>query len=308
MKRYVWLALGSLLVGAFVYSWYRAMDNPYRKVIRLEDGSIVRMLQMTVGTTHKLGSERTSLIQRWLGGAPHRPGMQLWRVFDEPTVVVWLEQRAGRPVANPMLTNRRIDVCVVDSKGACLPAEVGFVGMAGVGEMVWAIVLPRLPKTERSVELRIRHPKAERTLRLSVPALPHPAPPAQTPQPLPARVETDEFVLIVERIAVEERRFQVAGTNHTAIWRGLKPYLRVVSKGKTGEPWRIAKFWFEDPYGNRYRPEMPPPWHYPYWVLCCELRGKRSLLERIPIAPLSEQEVRALWEQATPPWSLRLAP
>ncbi|MCS7300599.1 MAG: hypothetical protein NZ556_03490 [Fimbriimonadales bacterium] len=308
MKRYLWIGLGLVLVGLFVYSWFRALDNPYRKVIGLSDGSTVRVIGISVGKQpelHPRGEPLSGLLGR------QRRSLRLWETFPEPVIVVWLAQDAGRPVANPVLGLRAtMDVCVVDSKGACLPAGVQFVGFDGVGEMNWAVILPYLPPTERTVELRFRDPESKRTVRLTLPRLQRPDPPALKPQPLPARVENDNFTFILKRLSVQELRIGAAGRQpNGVIHRVVVPEVQIIPK-RAGEQWRIDFFWLEDPYGNKYyNASAPPPWHYPYWILHCQVsHGFRQQEVRIPTAPLSEAEVRQLWENASNARTIQLAP
>ncbi|MCS7190195.1 MAG: hypothetical protein NZ843_01185 [Fimbriimonadales bacterium] len=179
MKRFLLVGVGLLLVGAFFYSWYRAMQSPYRQVIRLADGSSVRLLQITVGKQHALRPPQFAGVQRWLGVAQPPRAAQLPFTFAEPRVVLWLEHRFAPPPAHGgigggvrfgLVMLRSLRINIRDAQGNSIRVDSQFVDL-DADSCLLAVILPPLSDTVRTVELQIIDPPGDRPLRIALPRI-----------------------------------------------------------------------------------------------------------------------------------------
>ncbi|MFN3690131.1 MAG: hypothetical protein ACK4UU_04315 [Fimbriimonadales bacterium] len=281
------LGLGIVILALLLVRWLRA-DAPNR-FVQLKDGSTVRLLQITRGTTHTYTPPRWREWLERIGWTHPSQGIKGARFTSaQPEVWVWLHQRI--PSANPnspwgiALPRMRF----VDSQGAYLPAQPDYFTLIGSPtERIFVVRLPRLPSSERQVWLEFLDESKRRRLLVPPPYVGISAPPLK-PQPLPARFKTQEFEYELQRLAIVSGGVWIIEEEEYPLLQ-IEPRSRFYENGKPSNNWVITEYWLEDPYGNRYDPTRPPPWHYPYWLFCATVHPSSD-------APLNpERAWRSRW-------------
>jgi hypothetical protein len=289
-KRLWWvLSVGLIVLLAL---WWMVSDSAQR-VVRLDDGSTVRVVGITRGMQHGYTPPFwRAWLERW-GWAEPYSGMQgLFITTPEPKMFVWLQRRFPDSQSNRKL----ISVRLFDHKGAYLPVEAQMPELWNSREEIFGVQLPYLPADSGPVWLEFEYVpnrNSRRRLRINPPFVSRPAPTLK-PQPLPARVKTPQFEAELERLEIKQKgmtHFWGSVEHHSA---SIIARLHIYEDGKRTNNWTATEEWLEDPYGNRYALWQAPPWHYPYWVYCAKLYpvGK---------ARLSNREVwRSDWIQLRP--------
>lgn len=279
----LWWGLGVGLV-VLLALWWMVSDSAQR-VVRLDDGSTVRVVGVTRGTQHGYTPPFwRAWLERW-GWAEPYSGMQgLFITTPEPKMFVWLQRRFPDSQSNRKL----ISVRLLDHKGAYIPVEAQMPELWNSKEEIFGVQLPYLPADSGAVWLEFEYVpnrNSRRRLQINPPFVSRPAPTLK-PQPLPARVKTPEFEAELERLEIKQN-----GIAHMNLFDGsnleynspiLSARLHIYKDGKRTNEWRAIEEWLEDPYGNRYTLWQAPPWHYPYWVYCAKLYpvGKARLSNR----------------------------
>ncbi len=264
-----WALLGlGVLVLALLTAWWFWGSGSVR-VVRLRDGSTVRLLQITRGAMH---SYTPPFWRPWLervGWAEPYQGLSGGSFpSPKPEVWVWLQQRFS-PTKPGSEWDSMPRVRLVDSQGAYLPVRTQYPTLWNSIERIFVVSLPQLPPSERQVWLEFPDAGGRRLIRVPPPYLGRSAPSLQ-PQPLPTRLKTSEFEFELQRLVITDGGALITEGGQFRL-RQIEPRGRFLEQGKPTNHWSIESYWLEDPYGNRYNPWEPPPWHYPYWVFCAKV-------------------------------------
>ena len=261
------LGLGIVILALLLAQWFRMGDS--NRVVLLKDGSTLRLLKITRGKTH---GYTPPLWRKWLerfGWAePYQGAVGISQTSPQPEMWVWLRRRLPSPNPNPWVIPL-LPVRLVDSQGAYLPVEVEYSTiLRNSRETIFAVRLPRLPSSERQVWLEFLDKDQRHRIPVPPPYLGSTAPsPLMQPQPLPVQLKIQEFEFELQKLAIVDAGARVFEDIEYPLLQ-IEPRVRFSENGRPSDNWVIEDYWFEDPYGNRYSPTLPPPWHYPYWLFC----------------------------------------
>ncbi|MFN7018196.1 MAG: hypothetical protein ACK4RG_02850 [Fimbriimonadales bacterium] len=259
--KWSWLGLGMVILALLVVRGFRTDDS--RGVVRLKDRSTVRLLQLTRGTTHEYN---LPFWRKWLekvGWVSSSGVMEARLTSPKPEVWVWLQQQFSPANSNALGDAPRVRL--VDSQGAYLAHEEYFISQ-DQRKRIFVVRLPQLPPSEHQVWIEFPDGVGENRIRVPPPYVGRAAPPRQ-PQPLPASIKSQEFEFELQKLAIVDGGVWIhEGVEYPLLQ--IQPRSQFYEDGRPSNNWVIEEYWLEDPYGNRYDPTHPPPWHYPYWLFC----------------------------------------
>ncbi|GIV04605.1 MAG: hypothetical protein KatS3mg016_0180 [Fimbriimonadales bacterium] len=274
------LGIGLVLIA--VIGWLSR--NAAQGWVRMEDGSLVRVVGITRGTKHnytppfwRARFARLRLVE------PYQGISDLIISTPEPRMYVWLQRR----FPNPKHTRRTLTARLVDHKGAFIPVEVEWAPrLWNSREEIFCVQLPYLPADAEPVWLDfepVPNRNSGRRLLINPPFVSRPVP-SLKPHPLPARAKTSEFEVELVRLDIVEDEIVIMPDNKEYVAPRIVGRLNFYESGRRTNNWGATEVWLEDPFGNRYETGQAPPWHYPYWVYCAKFYRVGEVRSRVPKA------------------------
>ena len=246
---------------------------PATAPLPLPDGSSVSVMTTTYGTRHRIGPWLAHLVDRlpgrarvwafqWLGNSA---ALRFSADTSEPMLLVWVLRN---PITNSAaLPRHAYTVQLADAQGALAGQTVNYVGYP-----LEHLQFSLFPRRDRELRLRFfergSSPKTQDCGTLTVPNPFYAAYPEWTPEALPARRETKEFVATLSQVTTGHGM----GLTHTALADGSTRVTRapgrpgevnytwvkldVRSAPPTNTQWQVAGVEITDATGNRCEDTM----------------------------------------------------